>query len=48
MTNIIGIAPEDVRMGARVELEYLDVTPEITLPVFRQRDGTAAIGDNES
>jgi len=48
MTNIIGIAPEDVRMGARVELEYLDVTPEITLPVFRQKDGTPAIGDNES
>jgi uncharacterized OB-fold protein len=35
MTNIVGSAPEAVRIGAKVELEYLDVSDEITLPVFR-------------
>jgi uncharacterized protein len=36
MTNIVGTPPDEIRVGARVELEYLDVTDEVTLPVFRQ------------
>lgn len=35
MSNIVPADPEGIRIGARVELEYLDVTEEITLPVFR-------------
>lgn len=36
MTNIVGAHPDEVRVGAPVELEYLDLTDDITLPVFRQ------------
>jgi uncharacterized OB-fold protein len=35
MTNIIEAVPEAVSIGAPVELEYLNLTEEITLPVFR-------------
>lgn len=34
MTNLIGCAPETVRIGARVEVIFDDVTEEITLPKF--------------
>jgi hypothetical protein len=35
MTNVVGCAPDDVRVGMPVVIEYVDVTPEITLPKFR-------------
>ena len=34
-TNIVGIDPEKVRIGMRVQVTYDDVTPEVTLPKFR-------------
>ena len=35
MTNVVGCAPDDVRIGMAVEIEYDDVTPEVTLAKFR-------------
>ena len=35
MTNIVGCAPADVRIGAAVEVVFDDVTPEVTLAKFR-------------
>ena len=35
MTNIVGCAPDAVRIGMPVVVEYEDATPEITLPKFR-------------
>lgn len=35
MTNIITADVNAVRIGQRVEVQYDDVTPEITLPKFR-------------
>jgi hypothetical protein len=35
MTNVVGCAPDAVRIGMRVIVEYEDVTPEMTLPKFR-------------
>ena len=35
MTNIVGCAPDQVRIGMTVEIEYEDVAPEITLAKFR-------------
>jgi uncharacterized OB-fold protein len=35
MTNVVGCAPEDVRVGMAVEVEFEDATPEITLAKFR-------------
>ena len=35
MTNIVGCAPDAVRIGMPVEVVFTDVTPEITLPLFR-------------
>lgn len=34
-TNIVGIAPEKVTIGMRVQVTYDDVTPEVTLPKFQ-------------
>ena len=34
-TNVVGCAPDAVRIGMRVEVVFEDVTPEITLPKFR-------------
>ncbi len=34
-TNIVGIEPEKVRIGMRVQVTYKDVTPEVTLPQFK-------------
>lgn len=34
-TNIVECGPEDVRIGAPVEVIFDDVTPEISLPKFR-------------
>ena len=35
MTNVVGCAPEDVKIGMPVQVEYDDVTPEITLAKFK-------------
>ena len=35
MTNVVGCAPDDVRIGMAVEVEFADVTSEITLATFR-------------
>ena len=35
MTNIVGCAPDGVRVGMAVEVAFEDVTAEITLPKFR-------------
>jgi uncharacterized OB-fold protein len=35
MTNFIGIEPEQVRIGMKVDIVYDDVTPEVTLPKFK-------------
>jgi hypothetical protein len=40
MTNIVGCAPESVRIGQRVAVAYEDVTPEISLPKFRLDPGS--------
>jgi uncharacterized OB-fold protein len=37
LTNLIGCAPEEVRIGMPVEVVFDDVTPEATLPKFRRR-----------
>ncbi len=34
VTNIIGSPPDAVRIGAAVQVEFLELTPEITLPCF--------------
>jgi len=31
------VAPEDVRIGMAVEVEFDDVTPQVTLPKFKLR-----------
>jgi hypothetical protein len=35
MTNVVGCAPDAVRIGMPVEVVFEDVTPDITLPKFR-------------
>lgn len=35
MSNIMGCAPEQVRIGQRVHVVFDDVTPDFTLPKFR-------------
>jgi uncharacterized OB-fold protein len=35
MTNIIGIDPEMVRIGMKVEIVFDDVLPDVTLPKFK-------------
>ena len=35
MTNVVGCAPDDVKIGMAVQVEYEDVTPEITLAKFK-------------
>jgi uncharacterized protein len=34
MTNIVDVEPDDVTIGAPVEVRYVDVTPDVTLPCF--------------
>jgi len=34
-TNIVGVAPEEVRIGMPVEAVFEDVTDEVSLPKFR-------------
>ena len=35
MTNLVACAPEAVRIGMAVEVVFDDVTPDVTLPMFR-------------
>jgi len=35
LTNIVGCAPDDVRIGMPVEVVFEDVTPAVTLPKFK-------------
>ena len=35
MTNVVGCAPDDVRIGMPVHIVFDDVTPEITLAKFK-------------
>lgn len=35
ITNLAGVAPEEVGIGMPVALEWLDADPELSLPVFR-------------
>lgn len=35
ITNLTGVAPEDVTIGMPVVLDWLDADPDLTLPVFR-------------
>jgi uncharacterized OB-fold protein len=37
MTNVVGCAPDAVRIGMPVEVVFEDVTPEVTLAKFRPR-----------
>ena len=41
LTNIVGCAPEDVKIGMPVEVTFEDVTPDVTLPKFKPQ-GPAA------
>ncbi len=34
MSNLIDAEPGEIQIGQAVEVEWLDLTPEITLPVF--------------
>ncbi len=34
MSNLVGIDPDQVRIGARVAVQFDAVTPEVTLPKF--------------
>jgi len=34
MTNIVDVDPDHVTIGARVNVRYLDVTADVTLPCF--------------
>lgn len=37
MSNLVGVAPDPARIACdrAVQIEYLDITPEVTLPQFR-------------
>jgi len=35
VTNIVDIAPDDVRIGLAVEAVFVEVAPGVTLPLFR-------------
>jgi uncharacterized OB-fold protein len=37
LTNIVGCAPDDVRIGMPVEVVFEDVTPAVTLAKFKPR-----------
>lgn len=41
MTNVVGCAPDDVRIGMAVEVVFDDVAPGVTLPRFRPASRSA-------
>ena len=38
VSNVVDVAPSDLTIGLPVEVEFRDVTPEFTLPLFRRTD----------
>lgn len=46
ITNLVGVAPDDVRIGMPLELEWLEADPDLTLPVFRPVDEPANPEEN--
>jgi len=36
ISRLVDIGPEDVKIGMRLEVDFQDVTPEFTLPVFKR------------
>lgn len=38
-SNVIGIPPEQVRIGMPVQVEFQTMTDELTLPQFRPKEG---------
>jgi uncharacterized OB-fold protein/acyl dehydratase len=36
IANLAGIAPEDAEIGMRLQVDWLDADPDLTLPVFRR------------
>lgn len=38
-SNITGVAPSEVKVGAAVEVTFDSVTPDVTIPRFRLRSG---------
>ena len=38
ISNLVGVAPQDIRIGMRVEVVFEDVSDEVTLPKFRPAD----------
>jgi hypothetical protein len=38
ISNLVGVAPRDIRIGMRVEVVFEDVSDEVTLPKFRPAD----------
>jgi uncharacterized protein len=39
VANVIGIDPDDIRIGMPVEVEWVDHDPDLSLPAFRPREG---------
>jgi hypothetical protein len=37
--HLIGLAPEAVAVGLRVQVDFREITPEITLPYFKPLEG---------
>jgi 3-oxo-4,17-pregnadiene-20-carboxyl-CoA hydratase alpha subunit len=35
VANIIGVEPDDIRVGMPVEVEWVDHDPDLSLPAFR-------------
>lgn len=35
LTNIVDVVPEEVRIGQAVEVSFEDLSPDISIPVFR-------------
>jgi uncharacterized OB-fold protein len=38
LTNIVGVAPDDLAIGMRVRVQFHAVSPDVTLPYFTERD----------
>jgi uncharacterized protein len=36
LTNIVGVAPEDLAVGMRVQVQFHEVGPDLTLPYFTE------------
>ncbi|WP_374023587.1 Zn-ribbon domain-containing OB-fold protein [Mycobacterium sp. HNNTM2301] len=36
LTNVVGVAPEELRIGMRVQVQFHAVGPEVTLPYFTE------------